>query len=93
LNFALWTVQIAAVQFPPNFGIKIYIADCICGFGGYPAGIGDKSALVGSLPDLMKLRNRTGMGDTSDPPQAVIVSGIQEKQLHATIWRSAAKSV
>ena len=35
------------------------------------------------LSDLLKLPDCTGMGASSDLPRAVIVSGIQEKQLHS----------
>jgi hypothetical protein len=35
------------------------------------------------LSDLMTLPDGTGLGESSDLPRAVIVSGIQEKQLHA----------
>ena len=37
----------------PKLWNQNFYRRCICGFGGYPAGMGDKSALVDSLSDLL----------------------------------------
>ena len=42
-----------------------------------------KHHLTEVLSELMNLPDGTGLGASSDLPRAVIVSGIQEKQLHA----------
>jgi hypothetical protein len=42
-----------------------------------------KAHLPEVLSELLKLPDRAGLGESSDLPRAVIVSGIQEKQLHS----------
>ena len=53
------------------------------GLAGIPTLWATKPHLLELMSELMKLPDRTGLGETSDLPRAVIVSGIQEKQLHS----------
>ena len=53
------------------------------GLAGIPLVWATKAHSAEVLSELLKLPDSTGLGESSDLPRAVIVSGIQEKQLHS----------
>jgi hypothetical protein len=53
------------------------------GLAGIPLLWATKAHSAEVLSELLKLPDSTGLGESSDLPRAVIVSGIQEKQLHS----------
>ena len=53
------------------------------GLAGIPTIWATKPLSLEVMSELTKLPDDTGLGESSDLPRAVIVSGIQEKQLHS----------
>jgi hypothetical protein len=69
--------------FPKSAQSKFISLVGAAGLAGIPTLWATKAHSVEVLSELMKLPDRTGLGESSDLPRAVIVSGIQEKQLHS----------
>ena len=69
--------------FPKSTHSKFISLAGTAGLAGIPTLWATKAHSAQVLSELLKLPDRTGQGESSDLPQAVIVSGIQEKQLHS----------
>lgn len=69
--------------FPESAQSKFTSLIASAGLAEIPLVWATKAHLAEILSEMMKLPDRTGLGESSDLPRAVIVSGIQEKQLHS----------
>jgi hypothetical protein len=69
--------------FPKSAQTKFISLVTSAGLAEIPLVWATKAHSKSVLSELMDLPDRTGLGESSDLPRAVIVSGIQEKQLHA----------
>jgi hypothetical protein len=69
--------------FPKSAQSKFISLISSAGLADVPLVCATKAHSVAVLFELLKLPDRTGLGEPSDLPRAVIVSGIQEKQLHS----------
>ena len=69
--------------FPESAQSKFASLIATAGLAEVPRLWATRHHLTEVLSELMNLPDGTGLGASSDLPRAVIVSGIQEKQLHA----------
>jgi hypothetical protein len=69
--------------FPKNAQSKFKSLVATAGLAGIPLVWVTKDRSSEILSELLKLPDCTGQGASSDLPRAIIVSGIQEKQLHS----------
>jgi Domain of unknown function (DUF3783) len=68
--------------FPKSAQSKFNALIATAGLGGIPRVWATKDHSTEIVSELLNLPDHTGLGASSDLPRAVIVSGIQEKQLH-----------
>ena len=68
--------------FPKSAQSKFMSLIASAGLAAIPLIWATKAHSTAVLSELMRLPDGTGLGESSDLPRAVIVSGIQEKQLH-----------
>jgi hypothetical protein len=69
--------------FPKSAQSKFRSLIGTAGLDGIPTLWATKAHSLEVMSEILKLPDRTGLGESSDLPRAVIVSGIQEKQLHS----------